>query len=103
MVNLVFYCLGAGLMAAVMFFPLTYLAMRSTFTFQGGLGKAWKPFGYSVLLLAVAKFVELGTGASQDTMTAAGFVWFIVVPILICAPVLYFTYRVKTAATPPQV
>ena len=103
MVNLVLYCLGAGLMAAAIFFPLTYLAMRSMFAFQGGLGKAWKPFGYSVLLLAVAKFVELGTGASQDTMTAAGFVWFMVVPILICALVLHFTYRIKTVATPPKV
>jgi len=102
MVDAVFYCLGSGLGLATIFFPLSYLAMRSQVTFRGGLAKAWKPFGYSVLLLAVAKFVEIGTQAPQDVSTVPGVAWFLVVPFLICVPVLYFTYRDKTTATPPQ-
>jgi hypothetical protein len=102
MVDAVFYCLGSGLGLATIFFPLSYLAMRSQVTFRGGLAKAWKPFGYSVLLLAVAKFVEIGTQAPQDVSTVPGVAWFLVVPFLICVPVLYFTYRDETTATPPQ-
>jgi hypothetical protein len=102
MVEILGFCLGNGLMTAAMFFPLSYLAMRSLVPFRGGLGKAWKPFGYSVLLLAVAKFVELGTKVPQDVNTVPGFVWFLVVPFVICIPVLYLTYRDKTTATTPQ-
>jgi hypothetical protein len=102
MVDAVFYCLGNGLGMAVMFFPLSYLAMRSQVTFRGGLAKAWKPFGCSVLLLAVAKFVEIGTKSPQDVALVHGLVWVLAVPFLICVPVLYFTYRDKKTATPPQ-
>jgi hypothetical protein len=101
MLDFAFYCLGDALFAAVIFFPLTCLAMKSQFTLRGSLGKAWRPFGYSVVLLTVAQFIEIGTRVSQDVQTAAGLVCFLLVPIMICAAVIYLTYRYKTAATPP--
>lgn len=91
---------GEGYSPRQSFFPLTYLAMRSQFRFRGGLGKAWRPFGYSLVLLTVAKFVEIGTKAPQDVETTTALLWFLV-PILICAVVLYFTYRDKNAAPSP--
>lgn len=43
LLDVFFYCLGGGLMSAVIFFPLSYLAMRGV-KFRRGLGKAWRPF-----------------------------------------------------------
>lgn len=103
MINLVLYCLGAALFPAVVFLPLAYLIMKAArVTFKGGLGKAWKPFAYSLPLLMVEKFIELGTHASQDTTTAAGIVWYAVVPTVICAMVLYLTYRDRASTSAPS-
>ena len=102
MVDLLLFCLGGALFSAVIFFPLTYVAMRSLVRFRGGLGKAWRPFGYSILLLTGAKMVEISTRGRQDVDTVAGLVWFLLVPILISAVVLYFTYRDRTVTAPPR-
>jgi len=95
MLDLLFFCLGGAFVAAVYALPLAYLALKSFVTFRGGLGRAWKPFGYSIAPLTVGKFIELETHASEDILTSEGFVWFLVIPTAICAAVLFFTYRRK--------
>lgn len=95
MLDLLFFCLGGAFVAAVYALPLAYLALRSFVAFRGGLGQAWKPFGYSIAPLTIGKFIELATRASQDVSTLEGFVWFLVIPTAICAAVLFFTYRRK--------
>jgi hypothetical protein len=101
-INLFSYCLGGALFSAAIFFPLTFVAMKSSYRLQGSLGRAWRPFGYSLMLLTLAQFVELATKSSHDDVLGTmGLVWFLLVPISVCAAVLYFTYRDK-GAPPPQ-
>jgi len=101
-VDLVFYCLGGALFRAVVFFPLTFVTMRSQFRFRGRLGQAWRPFGYSVIVLAFVEFGEIGIKTSiVDTDTTwVGLMSWLLIPILVCAAVLYFTYR-DSHAPPP--
>jgi len=101
-VDLFFYCLGGALFRAVIFFPLTFVAMQSQFRFRGRLGKAWRPFGYSVIALTAVEFVELGfkTPTADGDMTWMGMMSWFFVPILVCAVVLYFTYRDPHAPPP---
>jgi len=99
MASLVSYCLGGGIGFAVIFFPLTYRAMKSHVAFRGGLVTAWKPFGYSVLFLAITQFLQATTKAPQAVITIGGLATFLILPILTCALVLFFTYR-QTANQP---
>jgi hypothetical protein len=103
MINLLAFCLGGALFSAAIFFPLTFLAMKSSFRLQGSLGKAWRPFGYSLILLTIAQLVELGTKSRRDdVMGVTGLIWFLLVPIAVCAAIIYSTYRDKDARSPRQ-
>jgi hypothetical protein len=93
MADLVSYCLGGGIGFAAIFFPLTFRAMKSHVTFRGGLRTAWKPFGFSVVLLAIVQFVQAATKPPQAAITMSSFLAFLIMPILTCALVLFFTYR----------
>jgi hypothetical protein len=102
-VSLFAYCLGGALFKAVIFFPLTFVAMRSQYRFRGSLSQAWGPFGYSIIILAVAQLCEISLKNSNpdDTnMTLMGLMSGLLIPILVCAIVLYFTYRDPHAPPP---
>jgi hypothetical protein len=73
--------------------------MKSHVTFRGGLRTAWKPFGFSVILLAIVQFVQAATKPPSVAITMSSFVAFLVMPILTCALVLFFTYREPTIQT----
>lgn len=81
--------IGAGLGSAVIFFPLTYLAMYKQFKFRGKFGSAWRPFLSSVLALVVLSLL----GLSPDTKTISGLMMVFALPITVCALILFFTYR----------
>jgi hypothetical protein len=99
-INLLSYCLGGALFSAAVFFPLTFVAMKSGVRLRGTLGRAWWPFGYSLGLLTVAQWIELATKSPQeDVLGATSLIWFLLVPISVCAAVIYLTYRSKD---PPQ-
>lgn len=85
------WALGSGIGTAVIFFPVTYLAMREQFTFRGGLGKAGLPFFYSVVALAILQIFGV---SFSPTDSVFGLLMFIVVPICVCALILYFSYRI---------
>jgi hypothetical protein len=93
--QLIAYCFGGALRRAVIFFPITYLAMKSSVRLQG-LAQAWKPFGYSVVLLAIEEFVEIALKTAPTMTTAIRFVDSLVIPIAICAGALYITGRDRT-------
>jgi hypothetical protein len=101
MADLVSYCLGGGIGFASIFFPLTFRAMKSRVAFRGGLRTAWKPFGFSVIFLAIVQFVQAVTKPPPAAITLSSFFAFLIMPILTCALVLFFTYRKPTPETQP--
>lgn len=91
---IVSHALGSGLATATIWFPISYFAMRSHFGLRKDLGRAWRPYFSCVILFAILQLL----GFRPSTDTPVGLAAFFVVPISICALVLYFTYR-----APPDV
>lgn len=80
--------LGAGTATAMIFFPITYYAMRKQFKLKP-LNKLWRPFGGCVVLFALLRFLFGESGGD----TPASLVTFYMLPIIVSASILFWTSR----------
>jgi ABC-type transport system involved in cytochrome c biogenesis permease component len=96
------FAVGYALGEAVMFFPITYLAMKgSKFQFRGGLSQAWRPFSFCVIALALLHIMAqaIGWNTQSEASLLPQLMLTIVVPIVINAVILFATYRRETPPT----
>jgi hypothetical protein len=92
------FALGGALFSTAVFLPIAYMILKPWIRFRGPLGKAWRPFLWTLGLLWIEKFVELGVPAHGDMRTAGGVTWFLIPPIAISILILCLTYRAKAAS-----
>lgn len=97
------FALGGALFSTAVFLPIVYLLLRPWIRFSGPLRQAWKPFLWTLGLLWIEKFVELGVPAHYDMGTAGGVAWFLVPPIAASILALCLTYRAKPDSPAPTV
>lgn len=81
--------IGAGLGTATIWLPITYFALRKTLQLRNDIGRAWRPYLSCIALFAIIHLL----GLESSTATVSGSMVFILVPIIVCTVVLYFTYR----------
>jgi hypothetical protein len=62
MSDLLAYSVGRAIFQTAIFFPITFIAMRSQVRFRSGLSSAWRPFFYVVVVLSIANAIETGSG-----------------------------------------
>jgi hypothetical protein len=82
--------LGAALGETCIFLPITYFALRKYLKLRD-LKTAWRPFGICLVVFADMKLFGLLPSADSVGM-------FFVVPFVVCAAVLYLSYRQVTGA-----
>lgn len=80
--------LGSGTGTAMIFFPITYYAMRKQFKLKP-LTKLWRPFLYCVAVFAILRFFFGQSGVD----TPASLTMFFVLPVVVSALILYWTNR----------
>ena len=80
---------GVGLGSATIWFPVTYFAVRKQLQLRNNLGRAWRPYLLCVVLFAIFHLL----GFEPSILTTAGMITFFVMPLIVCAIVLNFTYR----------
>ncbi len=85
------YLLGGALAQALIFFPITYLSMKSKTKFRGGLWKAWLPFTTTVLVLVVYDAISKAMRLPEPSVI--GIILSFSVPIAVSAAALFLTYR----------
>ena len=89
---------GGGMGMAIFWFPITYFAMRKQYQLRETLFGASRQFFSCTVLLALAKLLGLGYSTSKALSLAT----FWIVPVCVCAAVLYTTYRTAQAELPEQ-
>jgi hypothetical protein len=88
MKDLLLDALGGGLGLAILWFPLTYFAMRKTFNLAR-FGKAFLPFTYCVAALGLIRLLSHG---AYESNSAFGIFMELGIPLVACALVLRFLY-----------
>lgn len=81
--------LGAGIGRAVIFFPITYFLTRKRLNLREPLSDAWRSFVAVSLIFAVFAYFRL----LESTVTYTELALFFIVPTVICALVLNFTFK----------
>lgn len=80
------HALGAGTATTMIFFPITYYAMRKQFNLKP-LSKLWRPFWVCVVSLTILRFFFAESGLN----TSASLTMFYMLPVIISASILFWT------------
>lgn len=87
--------LGSGTGTTMIFFPITYYAMRKQFKLKP-LSKLWRPFWGCVVLFAILYYLF---GEFDPTSSAAAFAMYIFLPIVVSATILHWAGRENVGNT----